>query len=181
MRSAPAARCSRRWTRRWAEALASHLRRPSGRADADGERSAGVDGGEPGGDACAGARVRCSARKAAYVAGHSLGEYSALAAAGALTMADAARLLRTRGNAMQAAVPVGRRRDGGADRQGRCRVGGGERRTAPRRRLRRRQRQQRRQRRDLGSKAGMDAALPNAKERAHAPSPSTCPRRSIRR
>ena len=45
--------------------------------------------------------------KAAYVAGHSLGEYSALAAAGALTIADAARLLRVRGNAMQAAVPVG--------------------------------------------------------------------------
>jgi [acyl-carrier-protein] S-malonyltransferase len=45
--------------------------------------------------------------KAAYVAGHSLGEYSALAAAGALTVVDAARLLRLRGNAMQAAVPVG--------------------------------------------------------------------------
>ncbi len=42
-----------------------------------------------------------------YVAGHSLGEYSALAAAGALTVADAARLLRTRGRAMQEAVPVG--------------------------------------------------------------------------
>lgn len=44
---------------------------------------------------------------AAYVAGHSLGEYSALAAAGALTIADTARLLRTRGQAMQDAVPVG--------------------------------------------------------------------------
>lgn len=44
---------------------------------------------------------------AAYVAGHSLGEYSALAAAGALSLADTARLLRTRGEAMQAAVPVG--------------------------------------------------------------------------
>ena len=44
---------------------------------------------------------------AAYVAGHSLGEYSALAAAGALTVSDAAKLLRARGNAMQAAVPVG--------------------------------------------------------------------------
>ncbi len=47
------------------------------------------------------------ASKAAYVAGHSLGEYSALAAAGAFSVSDAARLLRTRGNAMQAAVPVG--------------------------------------------------------------------------
>jgi [acyl-carrier-protein] S-malonyltransferase len=43
----------------------------------------------------------------AYVAGHSLGEYSALCAAGALTLADTARLLRLRGQAMQAAVPVG--------------------------------------------------------------------------
>lgn len=47
------------------------------------------------------------AEKASYVAGHSLGEYSALAAAGALTITDAARLLRKRGQAMQAAVPVG--------------------------------------------------------------------------
>ena len=45
--------------------------------------------------------------KAAFVAGHSLGEYAALAAAGALTIAEAARLLRIRGDAMQAAVPVG--------------------------------------------------------------------------
>jgi [acyl-carrier-protein] S-malonyltransferase len=45
--------------------------------------------------------------KASFVAGHSLGEYSALAAAGALSVSDAAKLLRTRGNAMQAAVPVG--------------------------------------------------------------------------
>jgi [acyl-carrier-protein] S-malonyltransferase len=45
--------------------------------------------------------------QASYVAGHSLGEYSALAAAGALTIADTARLLRTRGLAMQQAVPVG--------------------------------------------------------------------------
>lgn len=44
---------------------------------------------------------------AACVAGHSLGEYSALAAAGALSVSDAARLLRTRGQAMQEAVPVG--------------------------------------------------------------------------
>lgn len=47
------------------------------------------------------------AGKIAYVAGHSLGEYSALAAAGTFSVADAARLLRIRGNAMQAAVPVG--------------------------------------------------------------------------
>ena len=45
--------------------------------------------------------------RASYVAGHSLGEYSALAAARALSIADAARLLRLRGEAMQAAVPVG--------------------------------------------------------------------------
>jgi [acyl-carrier-protein] S-malonyltransferase len=48
------------------------------------------------------------ARDAAFVAGHSLGEYSALAAAGSLSIADAARLLRRRGQAMQEAVPVGR-------------------------------------------------------------------------
>jgi [acyl-carrier-protein] S-malonyltransferase len=46
-------------------------------------------------------------RDARFVAGHSLGEYSALAAAGALTIADTARLLRLRGRAMQKAVPVG--------------------------------------------------------------------------
>ncbi|MCM2292050.1 ACP S-malonyltransferase [Allorhizobium sp. BGMRC 0089] len=45
---------------------------------------------------------RCS-----YVAGHSLGEYSALCAAGSLSLADTAKLLRIRGNAMQNAVPVG--------------------------------------------------------------------------
>ncbi|MGH6957460.1 MAG: ACP S-malonyltransferase, partial [Caulobacteraceae bacterium] len=45
--------------------------------------------------------------KASFVAGHSLGEYSALCAAGALTLTDTARLLRRRGEAMQRAVPVG--------------------------------------------------------------------------
>ena len=45
--------------------------------------------------------------KVAYVAGHSLGEYSALCAAGTFSISDTARLLRVRGNAMQAAVPVG--------------------------------------------------------------------------
>ncbi|MGE0845080.1 MAG: ACP S-malonyltransferase [Flavobacteriaceae bacterium] len=47
------------------------------------------------------------ASHAKYVAGHSLGEYSALAAAGTFSVGDAARLLRTRGEAMQKAVPVG--------------------------------------------------------------------------
>ena len=47
------------------------------------------------------------AAKAAFVAGHSLGEYSALAAAGSFTLADTARLLKRRGQAMQRAVPVG--------------------------------------------------------------------------
>lgn len=47
------------------------------------------------------------AKAASFVAGHSLGEYSALAAAGALSLADTARLLRRRGQAMQQAVPVG--------------------------------------------------------------------------
>ena len=45
--------------------------------------------------------------KAAYVAGHSLGEYAALCAAGTFSLSDTARLLRIRGRAMQAAVPVG--------------------------------------------------------------------------
>jgi [acyl-carrier-protein] S-malonyltransferase len=47
------------------------------------------------------------AQSASFVAGHSLGEYSALAAAGSVPLADAARLLRRRGEAMQAAVPPG--------------------------------------------------------------------------
>ncbi len=48
-----------------------------------------------------------SVKSAKFVAGHSLGEYSALAAAGALSIADTAKLLRSRGRAMQKAVPVG--------------------------------------------------------------------------
>ena len=47
------------------------------------------------------------AQSATFVAGHSLGEYSALAASGAISLADTARLLKTRGQAMQKAVPVG--------------------------------------------------------------------------
>lgn len=47
------------------------------------------------------------ADKAKFVAGHSLGEYSALCAAGTFSLADTAKLLRIRGDAMQAAVPVG--------------------------------------------------------------------------
>jgi [acyl-carrier-protein] S-malonyltransferase len=46
--------------------------------------------------------------RAGFVAGHSLGEYSALCAAGSITLADTARLLKLRGQAMQRAVPVGR-------------------------------------------------------------------------
>ena len=55
-------------------------------------------------EAEAGLDLSCDA---AFVAGHSLGEYSALAAAGTFSIADAARLLRLRGRAMQSAVPVG--------------------------------------------------------------------------
>lgn len=54
------------------------------------------------------AMLRASGEKLPeYVAGHSLGEYTALCASSALSLADTARLLRTRGNAMQSAVPVG--------------------------------------------------------------------------
>lgn len=53
------------------------------------------------------ARGLMLADKVSYVAGHSLGEYSALCAAGTFSLSDTARLLRIRGNAMQAAVPVG--------------------------------------------------------------------------
>lgn len=53
------------------------------------------------------ARGLVLADKVAYVAGHSLGEYSALCAAGTFSLSDTARLLRIRGDAMQSAVPVG--------------------------------------------------------------------------
>jgi [acyl-carrier-protein] S-malonyltransferase len=53
------------------------------------------------------AELGVSMSKAAFVAGHSLGEYSALAAASAITLGDTARLLKLRGQAMQRAVPVG--------------------------------------------------------------------------
>ena len=53
------------------------------------------------------AEAGISVKNAKFVAGHSLGEYSALAAAGALSIFDAAKLLRVRGRAMQKAVPVG--------------------------------------------------------------------------
>ena len=61
------------------------------------------------GDARAGkgSRPGCRASMPRLVAGHSLGEYSALCAAGAFTLADTARLLKIRGQAMQSAVPVG--------------------------------------------------------------------------
>ena len=106
----PAARCSRRSTTALgAEAVRADVRGPGGRPDPDRERPAGADGGEPGGVARAGGRSRPRSRHAtrSFVAGHSLGEYSALAAAGAFTVADTARLLRIRGDAMQRAVPVG--------------------------------------------------------------------------
>lgn len=53
------------------------------------------------------AEAGLSIRDAKFVAGHSLGEYSALAAAGAFSLSDTAKLLRARGRAMQKAVPVG--------------------------------------------------------------------------
>jgi [acyl-carrier-protein] S-malonyltransferase len=58
-------------------------------------------------EAEAGFDIAQSSKGAAYVAGHSLGEYSALAAARALSVPDAARLVKRRGQAMQKAVPVG--------------------------------------------------------------------------
>ena len=84
------------------------VRGPGGRADADRECPAGSHGSEPRGDPRARGEAGLHlARDAAFVAGHSLGEYSALAAAGIFSVADAARLLRVRGDAMQNATPVG--------------------------------------------------------------------------
>ncbi len=59
-------------------------------------------------------------KAASFVAGHSLGEYSALCAAGSFDLATTAKLLKLRGQAMQQAVPVGRGRDGGAARRRSC-------------------------------------------------------------
>ncbi len=83
-----------------------HLRRSRGGSDADGEHPAALM-------AVSIAALRTLEARgvkvtdAAFVAGHSLGEYSALVAAGSLGLADAARLLRLRGEAMQKAVPAG--------------------------------------------------------------------------
>jgi hypothetical protein len=91
---------------------------------------------------------------AAFVAGHSLGEYSALAAAGALTVTDAARLLRKRGEAMQRAVPPGEGAMAailGLGLRGRARRGG---RGRGRRCGRGRERQRSRAGGDLGPRGG---------------------------
>ena len=87
----------------------NHVRRPGGDADADRQRPAGADGRVHGDHQSDGsARLGSEGQGFAYVAGHSLGEYSALAAAGTFSISDTASLLRIRGNAMQAAVPAGK-------------------------------------------------------------------------
>ena len=71
---------------------------------------------------------RLAIGEAAFVAGHSLGEYTALCAAGSFDLATTARLLRLRGEAMQAAVPVGEGAMAallGGSLEGRPRAGGG--------------------------------------------------------
>ena len=85
-----------------------HLRGSGGRAHPHPECPAGTDGGQHGGDPGARRGGHCGRRRMPpIVAGHSLGEYSALAAAGSFSIGDAARLLRVRGDAMQKAVPEG--------------------------------------------------------------------------
>ena len=105
----PAARASStKSTRRCSRSFGPDVRRAGGGAHLDRQCAAGADG-----TSLAALRVlearpgSISPSDAAFVAGHSLGEYSALCAAGALSIADAARLLRLRGAAMQQAVPVG--------------------------------------------------------------------------
>ena len=91
------------------EALGQHLSRLM--ADGPAEELMLTENAQPAIMANAVATLRASgidlADKADFVAGHSLGEYSALCAAGALDLATTARLLKLRGKAMQAAVPVG--------------------------------------------------------------------------
>ena len=106
---------------------------------------------------------------AAFVAGHSLGEYSALAAAGSLSIADTARLLRIRGNAMQSAVPVGQGAmaallglESTRPREVAARGGAG-------RGLRRRQRQRRRAGRGL-RRTRRRSSAPSRSRRRRAPS-----------
>ena len=76
---------------------------------ADREHPAGADGdlARRAAGAGEGGRLHAARRRRSLVAGHSLGEYSALAAAGSFSIADAARLLKLRGQAMQKAVPAG--------------------------------------------------------------------------
>jgi [acyl-carrier-protein] S-malonyltransferase len=91
------------------EALGQHLARLM--AEGPAEELMLTENAQPAIMANAVATLRASgidlAAKADYVAGHSLGEYSALRAAGAFDLATTARLLKLRGRAMQAAVPVG--------------------------------------------------------------------------
>ena len=90
------------------EALQADVRRPRRGPDPDREHPARADGPLARRAARAGEGGRLHLRqKAVVVAGHSLGEYSALAAAGAFSIPDAARLLKLRGQTMQRAVPAG--------------------------------------------------------------------------
>ena len=120
---------SRRSTRRSAQnAVEADVRGAGGGADADRQRAAGADGDEPRGAARARERSRARlARDAAFVAGHSLGEYSALCAAGALThrRRGAAAAPARRGDA---AGGSGRRGRDGGDPRPRLRRGVGDRR-----------------------------------------------------